>query len=118
MNPDDSPFQIFFDVDIKIVVRLDQKNLSVFHVGLGENHVLLAFLGDVQPVPNHVDAAGSYRLFFLVPGNRFEFDFDFHAAGGFFGQVNVEADKIFFLVVKTYRRKFVVDTDYNFFDAV
>ena len=92
-------------------------DLVVFHVGRGEQDVLLALFGDGQAVPQCVHALARELGFLGAPVDGLEFHFQAQALGGFLGHVDVKADQLVLLVAKTHGREVVVQADDDFGDS-
>ena len=89
----------------------DDDDLVVGHVGRGEADVFLAFFGDGQAVPEHVDALAVQLGFLGAPVDRLEFDLQAQALAGFLGHVDVETDDLVVGVAETHGREVVIQAD-------
>src|SRR5690606_24231050 len=112
LSTDDLLCQVGLVLDIRTLSHHD--DLVVGHVGLGEVDVLLAFFGNGQAVPKHIDTLAVQFGFLCAPVDRLEFNFDTQALGCFAGQINVETDQLILLVTKTHGREVVVKADHDF----
>ena len=106
--------QLRFGRDGRLVGHHD--DLAVFQVGLGEQDVGLALFGNRQAVPQHVDALAVELGFLGAPVDRLEAHVNAQAFAGLFGQIDVKADQLVFVITKTHRREVVVQADDDGFD--
>ena len=96
------------------IALLHEDDLVVVHVGIREEHVLLALLCDVETVPEHLHAAAFEFGFLAGPVDSLELHFTAKAFGCLFCEVNVEADDLVVLVLKAHRREIIIKSDNDF----
>ena len=90
---------------------LHEDDLAVVHVGLGEEHVLLALLGDVQPVPEDLDASALELRLLARPVDCLELNLAAKTLRGLLCQVNIKARDLTAFILKAHRREIIVESD-------
>ena len=97
---------------------LHEDNLTVIHVRVGEQHVFLALLGDVQAIPENVYAAALEFSLFTGPVNSLELHFAAQTLAGFLGQVNIKAHDFIALILEAHRREVIIEPHHDFLACV
>src|SRR5690606_42066440 len=89
-------------------------DLVIGHVWSREGDVFLAFFGDGQAVPEHIDTFAVELGFFGAPVDGLEFDFHVQAAHGFASHVDIETDDLVVFVAKSHGREVVIQAHDDF----
>ena len=109
LHADCRTFKVGYRLDGR--VALDDEDLGIVHVGIGEGHDLPPLVRDGEAVPDAVYVSGRELLLLRVPVDRLAYELDAQTRAHFPCDVDVEAYDLSVLIPVAHGREGVVEAE-------